>query len=72
MQQFVTDVGIKPKVIRTDFDKKLIRGPAKEFLDEQSIQVEGAPPKRQHQNGLVERAWQSAVIMARNWLKSSL
>ena len=72
LKEFVTDVGVKPKLIRTDFDKKLIAGPAKDFLLDKTIRVESAPPKRQQLNGLVERAWQSAVIMARNWLKSAL
>ena len=71
-QRFLTEVGEPPKLLRTDFDKKLIGSTARQFLDEHSIPIESAPPKRQHQNGLVERAWQSAVIMARNWLKSAL
>ena len=72
VQQFLTDVGIKPKLLRTDFDKKLIGSDVKELLLKEKIRIESAPPKRQHQNGLVERAWQSAVIMARNWLRSAL
>ena len=72
LKQFLTDVGITPKLIRTDFDKKLLGQTAKDILQAKKIRVEGAPPHRQHQNGLVERAWQSAVVMARNWLKSSL
>ena len=71
-QKFLTDVGVKPKLIRTDFDKKIIGSTAKDLLDNNFIPIESAPPKRQHQNGLVERAWQSAVIMSRNWLKSAL
>ena len=72
LQQFLRDIGTKPKLIRTYFDKKLIGSQARAILDEAKIRIEGAPPKRQHQNGLVERAWQSVVIMARNWLKSAL
>lgn len=34
--------------------------------------MEAAPPKRQHQNGLVERKWQSILTMARNWLTAEL
>ena len=72
LKQFLTDVGVKPKLIRTDFDKKLIGSAAKMLFLNEKIRIESAPPKRQHQNGLVERAWQSAVIMSRNWLQSSL
>ena len=72
IHKFLTDVGQKPKLIRTDFDKKIIGSEAREILDKANIRIESAPPKRQHQNGLVERAWQSAVIMARNWIKSAL
>ena len=72
IQTFLRDIGTKPKIIRTDFDKKLIGSNARAILDEANVRIEGAPPKRQHQNGLLERAWQSVVIMARNWLKSAL
>ena len=72
LRQFLTDVGVKPKLLRTDFDKKLIGSDSKDLLLNEKIRIESAPPKRQHQNGLVERAWQSAVIMSRNWLRSSL
>ena len=72
LQRFVTEVGVKPKLLRTDFDKKIIGSAARDYLDEQNIPIQSAPPKRQHQNGLVERAWQSVVIMSRNWLKSAL
>ena len=47
-------------------------GAARTYLEEQKIRVEAAPPKRQHQNGLVERRWQSILTMARNWLRNEL
>ena len=72
IKKFLVEVGTKPKLIRTDFDKKLIGSESRKIFDDEKIRVECAPPKRQHQNGLVERAWQTAVIMARNWIKSSL
>ena len=72
LKSFLTDVGTTPKLIRTDFDKKLIGSTAREYLESKHIKIQSAPPKRQHQNGLVERAWQSAVIMSRNWMKSAL
>jgi hypothetical protein len=61
-----------PTLIRTDFDDKLLGGKVGELLLDYKIQVEGAPPYRQHQNGLVERHWQTMVNMAQNWLTSSM
>jgi hypothetical protein len=72
MKQFVMDAGVKPKLIRTDFDQKLIGGQVKDFLLNQSIKIEASPPYRQHQNGLIERHWKTVVAMARNWLTSNL
>ena len=72
LSQFLLDAQVPPKVIRTDFDKKLMGGAAKRLLRSKNIRVEAAPPKRQHQNGLVERRWQSILTMARNWLTEEL
>ena len=36
-KKFVRDDGIHPKLIRTDFDQKLIGGPVAEYLEEQKI-----------------------------------
>ena len=55
MKRFVRDVSEKPKVIRTDFDSKLMAGEVESFLIDEKISLESAPPYRQHQNGLVER-----------------
>jgi hypothetical protein len=68
ISQFLIDCGPTPKLIRTDFDQKLIGGKMKEILTAQKIKIEAAPPYRQHQNGLVEQHWQTTVSMARNWL----
>ena len=72
IHQFLAEAGVKPTMIRTDFDSKLMAGTVHQILTEKGIRIESAPPKRQHQNGLVERNWRSAVTMARNWLKSSM
>ena len=70
---FFKDVKVKPKLIRTDFDKKLIASKVGQYIqEEQKVNLESSPPYRQHQNGLVERAWQTVVAMCRNWLTSSL
>jgi deoxyuridine 5'-triphosphate nucleotidohydrolase len=72
MQQFITDAGIKPKLLRTDFDTKLMGGPVASYLRSLQIPIESSPPYRQHQNGLVESHWQNIVAMARNWLTSAM
>jgi hypothetical protein len=72
IQQFITDCGVPPKLIRTDFDHKIMGGKVAAFLKSHQIPVEAAPPYRQHQNGLVESHWQTVVDMARNWITSSL
>ena len=73
VKKFINDVGTHPSLIRTDFDHKLIGGNVAKFLqEEEKIRLESAPPYRQHQNGLVERHWQTIVNMARNWLRSSM
>ncbi len=72
IQQLILDCDGKIKLLRTDFDKKLISGKSKSILREKGIKIEASPPYRQHQNGLVERHWQTVVNMSRNWLRSSL
>ena len=69
--QFLIDCGRTPKLIRTDFDPKLIAGETRKILTDNQVKIEAAPPHRQHQNGLVERAWQTIVTMTRNWLTSA-
>lgn len=72
IQQFLLDCAIKPKLIRTDYDHKLMGGEVAKILKQNQVRVESAPPYRQHQNGVVERQWQTLVNMARNWLTSSM
>lgn len=72
MKRFLLQCRTRPKLIRTDFDNKLICGKVATYLLDQQIKIEAAPPYRQHQNGLVERQWQSILAMSRNWLKSSM
>ena len=72
MQQFILDCGSPPRRLRTDFDSKLFGGRIGKLLKKHNIDIKSAPPYRQHQNGLLERHWQSAVDMARNWMRHSL
>jgi hypothetical protein len=56
---------IRPSRLYSDFDPKLLDGPTAYFLQDKNIILRGAPSGRQHQNGLVERAWETATSMAR-------
>jgi hypothetical protein len=71
VEQFLLVCGPTPEIIRTDFDAKLIRGKVKDLFTAKGIKVEASPPYRQHQNGLVERHWQTIIAMTRNWLTSA-
>ncbi len=72
IRQFLIDCGSPPRLIRTDFDKKLFKGQVAATLQKAGVKIQSAPPNRQDQNGLVERHWQTVVSMSRRWLKSSL
>jgi len=43
-----------------------------DILRSRGCQMAAAPAARQHQNGLVERAWRTIVRMARTWLTQNL
>jgi transposase InsO family protein len=65
---FRNDAGALPKRVYTDFDSKIIAGPTEQWLASNHCTVRAAPGGRQHQNGLVERAWQTATCMARSYI----
>ena len=71
-QQFLTDAGVRPKLIRTDFDYKLMGKNVTSFLNEKGCIVESAPLNHQHQNGLVERHCRTLIQMVCSWLTSTL
>jgi hypothetical protein len=60
--------GSSPHCLYTDFDSKILEGPNASFLREKHINLRGAPPGRQIQNGLVEHAWETMSNMARTTL----
>ena len=73
MEQFIVDCGNRaPKRILTDFDTKIMGGATLELLRKRGCAVAASPANRQHQNGLVERAWRSIVRMARAWVNQHL
>ena len=67
-QQFRIDAGALPKVLITDFDSKIFAGKTGQWLQENNCGVRAAPPRRQNQNGLVERAWETITGMARSYI----
>jgi len=72
LQQFEKDIGIAPKILRTDFDYKLMGKQVVHHFANSPTQLEAAPPDQQNQNGLCERNWRSILRMARSWLANSL
>ena len=57
VKQFLSDVKIRPKIISTDFAQKIIVGKVAALIEEdEQIDIQAAPLKQQHQNGLVEQS----------------
>jgi len=67
-KQFRLDAGGLPKVLLTDFDSKIFGGATGQWLKENFCNVRAAPPRRQNQNGLVERTWETVTGMARSYI----
>lgn len=72
LQTFTAEINTIPKLLRTDFDHKLMGAKVHEYLQHQNTAIEAAPPHLQNQNGLCERNWRTVLRMARSWLASSL
>ena len=53
IKQVFNDIGRNPEQIVTDYDHKLMEKMVSEYLNDIRCTVESAPPKYQHQNGLV-------------------
>jgi hypothetical protein len=72
LEKFHADAGGLPHKIYTDFDPKLMAGDTEQWLltkiPDQPCRVSAAPSGRQNENGLVERAWQTTVNMARAYI----
>jgi hypothetical protein len=68
LERFCADAGGLPQKVYTDFDPKLISGDTNKWLlakvPSAPCRVHAAPSGRQNENGLVEQAWQSTVIVA--------
>jgi Reverse transcriptase (RNA-dependent DNA polymerase) len=72
LEKFHADAGGLPQKIYTDFDPKLISGETEKWLltriPSRPCRISAAPSGRQNENGLVERAWQTTVAMARAYI----
>jgi hypothetical protein len=72
LEKFHAAAGGLPQKIYTDFDPKLIMGKTEKWLltriPSAPCRIHAAPPGRQNENGLVERAWQTTVAMARGYI----
>ena len=60
LDQVVVDMNGKPYSVITDFDNKILQGKVSAWVRQNGIKLHAAPAGRQNQNGLVERAWQTA------------
>jgi len=67
-QQWMIDCGGCPSRLYPDFDPKILDDPTANFLCDKNIILRGAPTGRQNQNGLMERAWETATNMARAFI----
>ena len=72
INNLIKEIGCNPKMIRTDFDHKLMGSKVIEFFQNKPTILQSAPPDQQNVNGLCERNWRSILNMSRNWLASSL
>jgi len=66
------DLGNAPKIMRTDFDHKLMGSKVQEYFQNKTTQLQSASPDHQNENGLCERNWRTVLSMSRNWLASAL
>ncbi len=68
LQQLKVMAGKLPKVLYTDFDTKLLSKQIVNWYAGNNGAIFAAPPEQQHQNGLVERTWQTLSNMARAFI----
>jgi hypothetical protein len=71
LEAFFAHIGNIQCHLLSDFDVKLIRGKAWEYLNSLLVHVHAAPSYCQDKNGLAECHWQTMVTMACNWLASA-
>jgi hypothetical protein len=57
LEAFFAHIGFHPKRLISDFDRKLVGGKARDYLNSLLMHVNAAPAHRQDKNGLAERNW---------------
>ena len=72
IDQLIKDIGKPPKILRSDFDHKLLGAKVQHYFKDKETILESASPDRQNENGLCERNWRTILSMSRNWLASAL
>ena len=68
LQKLKVTAGKLPRKLYTDFDPKLLSAKVTSWYHQQNGMILAAPPEQQHQNGLVERTWQTLSKMARAFI----
>ena len=74
LESFYSTFKTFPKIIRSDYDKKLIGSKIETFISKHNLkcQLQGAPPETQNKNGLAESNWKYLLQMSRAWLATHL
>ena len=74
LERFYSTFRMFPKILRSDYDKKLIGTKIEAFLQKHNLQcqLQGAPPETQNKNGLSESNWKYLLKMSRAWLATHL
>ena len=68
LQHLKSMAGKLPRLLYTDFDPKILSTKIMEWYASNDGMILAAPPEQQHQNGLVERTWQTISKMARSFI----
>lgn len=67
LEKFYSTFKLFPKVLRSDYDKKLIGSKIESFIKKHNLQcqLQGVPPETQNKNGLSESNWKYLLQMCR-------
>ena len=72
LHNLILDLGCNPGKSVTEFDHKRMGSKITNYLHSIDCSLESAPPRHQHQNGLVECNWHSVIQMDRSWINLAL
>ena len=68
LRKLKVTAGKLSRTLYMDFDPKLLSAKITTWYNSQNDIILAAPPKQQHQNGLVKRTWQTLSTMARAFI----